>query len=589
VLDRLLDKDNQIRESSFVYGWKKPCGVDADRPVQRRNSMSDGLKGVARSANGGRASRRVSLIPHPPIDRRAKVAIAVSALVAGIVLASIAGATRASAASAGGAATAGQLVIASTYHPPVHDPGAVYSEVIDLSYDTLIYQDATGKLVPQLATSWRYVGKARRTFELKLRSGVRFSDGSRLTAQVVKDSLLYSQTAKGSWAPLANFDSVTATGPLTVVLHLKTANPLIPRLLAQYYLIGTPICRAFLQDPEKLKTGTCGTGPYMLDPANTVPGDHYALKPNPYYRNKAAVHYQRIISRVISNPTSLLQAVRTGQVDLAHGDGSTFAAARSAGLQVLSIPSAFTGIQFQDVNGTLVKALGDIRVRQALNYAIDRAAITKAAFPTPGLAAVTDQPFLPIAETWSNDPKYKNKYPYDPTKAKALLKAAGYENGFTIEIVSTPLESLDVVAQAIGSYWEKVGVTLKLKSNAQPQDYGRDLNSGKYPGYAILWGGAPALIDWYAIFQQNAASGRWATFKPSDPQLNSLAKQAIRSPEAEAAKLWQQFGKRLIDLAWFVPVAMRSTTYYARSTVIVPKLTDPPPYMTIRDVRPSGK
>ena len=550
--------------------------------------MSDGLNGAARSDRGGRDPWRARLKPSRRVVSRRKIALGMAAGLAAVSLANVAGA-QPTAAGSGEAAVGDQLVIAQTFLPANHDPGLVYSPVIDLSYDTLIYQNASGKLVPQLATSWEYVGKARRTFVLTLRTGVRFSDGSRLTAQVVKDSLLYSQTAKGSWARLANFDSVYTIGSNKVALHLAAPNPLLPKLMAQYYLIGTPICRAFLNDPNKLKTGTCGTGPYMLDTANSIPGDHYTLKPNPYYRNKSAVHYRRIVTRVIANPTSIIQAMRTGQVDIGSGESSTVSVARDAGLTVYTTPSTFTGIHLQDVKGSLLKPLGNIRVRQALNYAIDRAAITRAVFPTPGLFRATQQPFLPVAETYSTDPKYANRYPYDPARARQLLAQAGYPNGFEIEIVSTPLVDLDTVAQAVGSYWEKIGVKMKLKSNALPQDYGRDLNSGKYHGYSIVWSGAPAMIDWFAIYSPNASSGRWASFKPSDARLNSLAKQALQSPDAKAAKLWQQFGQRLIDLAWFVPVTQKSNITLLRSSVAMPKLTAAPPYMTLRDVRPSGK
>jgi peptide/nickel transport system substrate-binding protein len=547
--------------------------------------MSDG---ATRSANGGRASRGISVIAALPISPRATAATGVAALVVGIVLASVAGATGATAASAGGSAK--QLTWAVPYASTSHDPALGLSgDVIDMTYDYLIYQTPSGKLVPQLATSWRYVGKSRRTFVIKLRKGVRFSDGSPMTAQVVKDSLLYSKSKQGTWSAQATYDSVKVTGPLTLTLHLTKANPLLPRAMARPYGMGTPICPAFLRDKKKLTTQTCGAGPYTLDVGKTIPGSQYELKPNPYYWNKSAIHYQRIVIKVISNPNSLLSALRTGQADIGQGDGTTVAAARAAGLKVDAAPSAFTGIQFQDVNGTLLKPLGDIRVRQALNYAIDRAAITKAVFPTPGLATPTHQPYLPVSEAWNSAPAYRNRYPYNPTRAKQLLAAAGYANGFTIEVVSTPLEQLDTITQAIASYWDKVGVTLKINSNAQAADYGNNLNSGKYPAYAILWGASPALIDWYAIWAPNAASGRWATFKPSDARLNSLVKQAERAPEAAAAKLWQQFGRRLTDLAWFVPVAMRSATYYSRPSVAGVVATNARPIMSLRELRPSGK
>jgi peptide/nickel transport system substrate-binding protein len=499
------------------------------------------------SAYRSRACRRLVFIPHLVLAgrRHRRAAVASTAFVAAVSLATGA-AARLDAAAVSSALTSAaigeQLTYATTISPTTQNPAlGASSDVADMSYDSLIYQTSTGKLVPQLAASWGYVGKARRVFVIKLRKGVRFSDGSRLTAEVLKDSLLYFKAAKGTWSTLATYDSVTVTGPLTVALHLTKQNPLMTLALSQFYAMGVPICPAFLRDPSRLTSQTCGAGPYALDAADTVPGDHYTLKQNPYYWNKSAVHYRRIVLRIIASPTSLLQAMRTGQVDVGQGDGSTVAAAQSAGLRTRGAPTSFTGIQFQDLNGELLKPLGDVRVRQALNYALDRKPITNVLFPTPGIGSPTQQPWLRGSEFWV--PSYANRYPYDPAKAKQLLTAAGYPNGFTIEVVSTPLAQLDIVAQAVASYWQKIGVNVKLHSDAQASDYIRDLTSGKYVAYSMVWGGSPAWIQWGALLAPKATSGR-NSFHIADAKIVTMVKRAEGAPAKEAAQLWQQIGKR---------------------------------------------
>jgi peptide/nickel transport system substrate-binding protein len=531
------------------------------------------------------SDERLTVIPHVALTaarRHRKATIAAIALVASVLLATVAGATEAAVGES--AAIGDQLTYATTIPPTSLDPALGGSaDPADLSYDPLIYQTSKGELVPYLATSWGYVGKAQRSFVITLRKGVRFSDGSRLTARVLKDSLLYFQSRKGTWSPLATYDSVTVTGPLTVRLHLNKPNPMMALALTQFYAMGEPICPAFLRSPDNLTSRTCGAGPYMLDNGDTVPGDHYTLKQNPFYWNKKAVHYRQIVIRIIANPTSLLQAMATGQVDMAQGDGSTVQAAKNAGLRVGGAATSFTGIQFQDLHGTISKPLADVRVRQALNYALDRVAITKAVFPTAGIASPTDQPWLGTSEAWVKG----KSYPYNPAKARQLLAAAGYADGFSIAINSTPIVQLDTIALAIGSYWKQIGVTLNLRSAGQVSDYLAGITSPKFPGYSMVWGGSPAWIQWNALLAPNASSGR-NPFRIDDAKMSSLYRQAERAPSDKAPQLWQRLGKRLVYLAWFAPVSVRNFIYYSRTSVAGVRPSARRPLVNLRDVRPAG-
>src|SRR6202042_3505972 len=106
----------------------------------------------------------------------------------------------------------------------------------------------------------------------------------------------------------------------------------------------------------------------------------------------------------------------------ANGDPTTIAAARQAGLSVLSAPDLWMGVTLADRGGVLARPLADVRVRQALNYATNRAAIARALFPGTG----TPDSQTTVRGGFGYDPALAGAYPYDVAKARQLLAAAGY-------------------------------------------------------------------------------------------------------------------------------------------------------------------
>src|SRR5450759_2477316 len=134
------------------------------------------------------------------------------------------------------------------------------------------------------------------------------------------------------------------------------------------------------------------------------------------------------------------------------------------------------GLDFLLKDGTAVPAIGDVRVRQALNYAIDRTALAKVLGGGKGRPVSSE--FLPGGDAY--DASLDNYYPYDVAKAKALLAAAGYPNGFKVTILSIPVGGLDTLAQAGASYWEAIGVTTTIDNKTTASDYIGGTVSGQY-------------------------------------------------------------------------------------------------------------
>lgn len=436
-----------------------------------------------------------------------------------------------------------------------------------------------GTFTPGLAEEFGYVGEGNMTYELTLRAGVKFSDGTPLDAEAVKTYLDYqrSQTL-GSMAPLfINVDTVTATGLLTVRITLKSPDPSLTFNFAQAFGGGNIASPKAVADPTLLDAGTAGAGPYMLDPGQTVAGDHYTFVQNPHYWNPDGQHWETVTVRVIANPSSMLQAIQAGQVQAALGDPSTLQAAKNAGLAVAAPPQALSGLNLMDRAGTVSKELGDVRVRQALNYAVDRIAIAKALYGDEALAlsqyALEGQP--------GYDEALNDVYPHDVERAKELLAEAGYPDGFTLPVLSVNLAGLDKLVQAIGGQLSAVGVDLDIQTEATANDYVVKMLSAQVPAGAIGYGLANMSSLWAGFVNP---AGPFNPFHYSDPELDELYAQYNTASGEDGVALQQQINAWLVDQAWTVPVVGAPLSYYSVEEVTgleataansgVPRLTE---------------
>src|SRR5258705_1904877 len=171
----------------------------------------------------------------PRLSRGTGWRLAALAVVGAVVLA---GCT--SPSTSAGATVGESLTVVAVIAPQTLDPAKTAQNnawLEQLAYEPLIVRKSDGTLVPGLAESWRYEGNDNTTFVLKLRSGVKFSDGTELTAQTVVDHLTYVVTAAGQMAPFLAGNTFTATDPLTVTIKAPSPNPDFPVLLTQDYII----------------------------------------------------------------------------------------------------------------------------------------------------------------------------------------------------------------------------------------------------------------------------------------------------------------------------------------------------------------
>ena len=418
---------------------------------------------------------------------------------------------------------------------------------IALAYDPLIRVDGEGNFVPDLATEWQYIDDEATQLEVTLREDVKFSDGSDMTAEGVAASLTYAIESGVNGGPWLGADTtVEATDDNTIVITSATSNPSIPQLLTQRVLLGSVISEEALADPTVLLNGTYGAGPYVLDAEATVADSSYVYVPNEHYWDPEKIKWDRIEIDVVANTAAALQAVQSDQADLFRGDTATGESALAAGLEVEATPLGLLGMNYIDHEGELAPALADVRVRQALNYAIDRESIAEAVFGQWGSVGGA----LALADTIGYDAETQDTYDYDPEKAAELLADAGYEDGFTVDVAYVTSVSSDILVQAVAANWAEIGVTANLVNFTDAGLAVSEITAKKYPITYYGYGQLPPYIVARSFFAGDA--NQYNPWQATDAELSEILTEASQAGDDETAnELYAAAFKRAYaDLAW---------------------------------------
>jgi len=326
-------------------------------------------------------------------------------------------------------------------------------------YSGLTYYDPELELRGELAESWTQDDDTHWTFVL--RDGVTWSDGSPFTAEQVVwnfQRFLDPESTLGNAAAIrAIISGVTAPDEGTVVI--ETNGPFIdlPDRLAHFFLVNPDFVQAH---PDELVA--LGTGPYVLESVDLENGA--VLTRNPGYFGEAP-EWERVEYRVLETEAARVQAAQAEEIDVAIQY-------EPASLELFAGSDVYdTGNQWSSWNNTLrinenVAPLDDVRVRQALNYAIDKEALIRdvvGADVEPLAGQVLSAPYDRINPDLA-------AYPYDPERARQLLAEAGHADGVTIELgLSTgSYVAQDPVSQAIARQLGEVGITVEITNQSFP-------------------------------------------------------------------------------------------------------------------------
>lgn len=477
------------------------------------------------------------------------------------------------------AANENALVIGSVQDIKSWDPAQAhighFMPYFQAAYDGLLIRDITGAPKPNLATKWSW-STDRTELTMTLRNGVKFSNGESFNAAAAKANLDNNRKSNGPQAPqLTEVTSVEVVSPTEIKIKLSSPNP---ALLT--YLSGSS---GFMAAPSTLGStalaaAPVGSGPYLLNASKSSKGSTYVFDANPKYWDKKKQKFQTVTFKVITDTTARLNAIVSGQIDATILDYPTTAPALSGGLTLKQSFVDWSGILLWDRSGTKVKALGDERVRQAINMAFDRPAMLKALLG--GTGAVTNQVFSPTSGAYN--PALDNTYPYNPKKAKELLKAAGYPNGFELPMPNMSFAN-PTLSTFITQYLKDIGVTVKWQ-DVSPANFVSELRSGKYPAsWFQLFQGSP----WEAMQQMVTPNATWNVLKSTDPDITAALKAIDDNPNALKAQA-KVINGLLTKKAWFVPFFRLPQQFFVNKSVnVTPQPQNAVPYLY--NYSPSGK
>jgi peptide/nickel transport system substrate-binding protein len=445
-------------------------------------------------------------------------------------------------------------------------------------YDSLFVQQADGSVAPGLVKEFTY-NADKTELTLTLKDGVTFTDGSKLSADLVKKNL-DRRTDKdlqsyGAFAPkgAAEITTVTAKDASTVVLAFAAPQGTFESQLAGE--AGMIVGEQGAADSKSLATTPDGSGPYTLDTAKTVKGSAYVVNRKDGV-DAAKYPYQTLTYKVITDKTARANAVISGQVDVAIIDGSTADLVKSRGTGLAKNGGTVLEMPFFDKLGTTAKAVGDKRVRLAMNYAIDRQSLVDALYKG---ARPTANAFPEASKGY--DPALDTTYAYNPEKAKQLLADAGYPTGFEFNVTTSP--DAKTVMEAFQKMFEAVGIKMNIKVTTSTDEIFAAVATQPIGYLPLGWANevgvtAGVLVGGFANVQhaENPVIGA------------ALGKASNAKGDGQAAAL-KELNHALVDEGWIIPIAEQySYIGYNTKKVAEPKFPGLDGIPLLTTLQPAG-
>lgn len=384
-------------------------------------------------------------------------------------------------------------------------------------YEALTKQDENGKVGPGLATSWT-VSPDKRTWTFKLRPGVTFHDGTPFNAQAVKftyDRILNPATGSPRRSTLAMVESTAVVDDLTFRLTTKEPfAPLLAQLSAYNVYILSP-AHVTKEGANFSKTAS-GTGPFKLQ--SWQPGEKLTVVRNDKYWGEKP-RLDSVVFSVVPEDSARTLLLLSGQADVISelpyvmvkklGSLDAVRVVRKPGYRTIYI-----GMNLA------VAPFNDIRVRQAVGYAINKPALVQGVLS--GIGTLGGSLESSVIEGTA---KGLQPYPYDPAKAKKLLAEAGHPNGFTTDfMVTTGRYNMDrQVAEAIQGQLAAVGIKLNIVS-PEFGAYLAALNKKNVPMFMSGKGSPTGDMDFTQALLM-ASKGKMNYFNFNNPEVDRLIEQ----------------------------------------------------------------
>jgi peptide/nickel transport system substrate-binding protein len=446
-----------------------------------------------------------------------------------------------------GVATFLMLSLFSCSHPPDHntlvmiiessptnlDPrvglDAQSERIGELLFDALLTRDEHLNVQPGLAERWEMPDPL--TYVFHLHRGVTFHDGRALTSHDVKwtfDSLLQSKIRSTKSSTYRSVDRIETTDDFTVVFHLKEPNATLLWNLSEGAIGIVPYGAL-----DEVTAKPVGSGPFKF--VSAEPDKEVVIvRNNDYWGTKAQLGRIRFI--VVPDTTTRALELRKGSADVAINaltSDMVLAIAKEQKLAIERAPGTILSYMAFNLRDPLLK---DVRVRQAIAYAVDRQPLIEyiwRGFAQPAASVLPPQ-------SWAYDPNLPI-YPHDPDKARQILDAAGYRTvdgiRFHMTMKTSTEESTRLLAAVLQQQLREVGIALDIRTY-EFATFLADVTSGAFQFYSLRWIGGnedPDIFDTVFHSTNIPPKGRNRSFY-SNPRVDALIDQARRESDPNVRK-----------------------------------------------------
>ena len=452
-------------------------------------------------------------------------------------------------------------------------PSLYNNRVLSQIYEPLVGRDDQFKAVGLLAVSWTPLD-AGRGWRFKLRPGVRFHDGTPFTADDVVFNVKRAMEPTSQYrASLPNVTGAQKVDALTVDLLTSRPTPVLPLALTNLRLMSKAWCeKNHVEKPQDFHAreetfatrNTNGTGAYKLVRWETDVKTVLTANPD-YWGPHGNVTDAEYLT--IAQAATRLAGLVSGEIDIVIDPA----------VQDLERLRNQPGIKIEQTTGLGMNFLGfhhqrkpftDARVREAVRAAIDVKALQSKVMR--GAASVGGALFSSAVDGF--DPRFKTPAVYDVARAKALLKEAGYPDGFAVDLDCSAQQPTDALCQAISGMLSRVGIRVSYRP-APFNTFLPKLVAGEMTMYVVGW--TPASAEAEGVLQplahtHTAGLGEYNFGSYSNPTVDALIdKGSVEFDPGRRAALFTEAMETLAREAAFVPLLARDITWAMRGNVRV--------------------
>lgn len=459
-------------------------------------------------------------------------------------------------------------------------------------YEPLIHRDFQGKEVPALAMSWKITDDPN-VWEFKLRPNVKFHNGNVFDADDVVFSINRAREPSSDMkGAITSIDTVTKADALTVLIKTKGPNPLLPNTLTDIFIMDKEWSETNkVQKPQDFKNkeenyavrNANGTGPFQL--VSREPDVKTVMKRNDSYWGIGTFPMQvtELTYIPIKADATRLAALLSGEVDFVQ-DVPVQDIERLKGQQNLKVNigpenrSIFFGMDLKSADLKTDNVEGknpfaDKRVRQAMNMALNRAAIQRVAMRGQSVPAGMIAPSF--VNGWT---KELDAFPAsDNAAAKKLLADAGYPNGFniTLHCPNDRYVNDEAICQAAVGMWGQIGVKVNLVSQSKSIHFPLIQKNPPETEFYMLGWGVPTFDSEYVFsFLYHSRADKYGSWNASrygnpeaDKMIESLASEVDKAKRnATIAKLWALFKDEVV----YLPVHHQTLAYAMKNSFEIP-------------------